>query len=194
MSVTFRLLCEFVVLSLERHRILHVHVIPHPTAASTAQQMVAGCPRRAASVLDPRSQSNLLSGVSMNAAACGDSDCASVPHQADCERDLGRYPVPAQTTGSGLPRTRASYQRRPAPCSSTQGGRSWVCNRPRRLALVSQAICSQRATFSSAGSEHNQSRLWKSTVGRDETTALMGDDPGAGATVPSKSDVARSRR
>jgi putative transposase len=43
-TVTFRLLYVFVVLSLERRRLLHVHVTPHPTAAWTAQQMVEALP------------------------------------------------------------------------------------------------------------------------------------------------------
>jgi len=43
-TVTFRLLYVFVVLSLERRRLLHVHVTAHPTAAWTAQQMVEALP------------------------------------------------------------------------------------------------------------------------------------------------------
>ena len=39
-----RLLYVFVVLSLERRRLLHVHVTAHPTAAWTAQQMVEALP------------------------------------------------------------------------------------------------------------------------------------------------------
>ena len=39
-TATFRLLYVFVVLSLERRRLLHVHVTAHPTAAWTAQQIV----------------------------------------------------------------------------------------------------------------------------------------------------------
>ncbi|HTF32425.1 MAG TPA: hypothetical protein VK714_01855 [Myxococcota bacterium] len=41
---TFRLLYVFVVLSLERRRLLHVHVTAHPAAAWTAQQMVEALP------------------------------------------------------------------------------------------------------------------------------------------------------
>lgn len=43
-TVTFRLLYVFVVLSLERRRLLHIHVTAHPTAAWTAQQMVEALP------------------------------------------------------------------------------------------------------------------------------------------------------
>ena len=43
-TATFRLLYVFVVLSLERRRLLHVHVTAHPTAAWTAQQMVEALP------------------------------------------------------------------------------------------------------------------------------------------------------
>ena len=43
-TATFRLLYVFVVLSLERRRLLHVHVTSHPTAAWTAQQMVEALP------------------------------------------------------------------------------------------------------------------------------------------------------
>ena len=43
-TATFRLLFVFVVLSLERRRLLHVHVTAHPTAAWTAQQMVEALP------------------------------------------------------------------------------------------------------------------------------------------------------
>ncbi|HME69822.1 MAG TPA: integrase core domain-containing protein, partial [Myxococcota bacterium] len=43
-TATFRLLYMFVVLSLERRRLLHVHVTAHPTAAWTAQQMVEALP------------------------------------------------------------------------------------------------------------------------------------------------------
>jgi len=43
-TVTFRPLYVFVVLSLERRRLLHVHVTAHPTAAWTAQQMVEALP------------------------------------------------------------------------------------------------------------------------------------------------------
>ncbi len=43
-TVTFRLLYVFVVLSLERRRLLHVHVTAHPTAAWTAQQMDEALP------------------------------------------------------------------------------------------------------------------------------------------------------
>ncbi|HME69546.1 MAG TPA: hypothetical protein VKM54_06715, partial [Myxococcota bacterium] len=45
-TATFRLLYVFVVLSLERRRLLHVHVTTHPTAAWTARQMVEVIPRR----------------------------------------------------------------------------------------------------------------------------------------------------
>ena len=45
-TVTFRLLSVFIVLSLERRRLLHVHVAAHPTAAWTAQQMVAVLPEQ----------------------------------------------------------------------------------------------------------------------------------------------------
>ena len=43
-TVTFGLLYVFVVLSLERRRLLHVHVTAHPTATWTAQQMVEALP------------------------------------------------------------------------------------------------------------------------------------------------------
>ncbi len=43
-TATFRLLYVFVVLSLERRRLLHVHVTAHPAAAWTAQQMVEALP------------------------------------------------------------------------------------------------------------------------------------------------------
>ena len=43
-TVSFRLLYVFVVLSLERRRLLHVHVTAHPTATWTAQQMVEALP------------------------------------------------------------------------------------------------------------------------------------------------------
>ena len=43
-TVRFGLLYVFVVLSLERRRLLHVHVTAHPTAAWTAQQMVEALP------------------------------------------------------------------------------------------------------------------------------------------------------
>jgi len=43
-TATFRLLYVFVVLSLERRRLLHVHVTAHPTAVWTAQQMVEALP------------------------------------------------------------------------------------------------------------------------------------------------------
>ncbi len=43
-TVTFRLLFVFVVLSLERRRVLHVNVTHHPTAQWTAQQMVEALP------------------------------------------------------------------------------------------------------------------------------------------------------
>ena len=43
-TATFRLLYVFVVLGLERRRLLHVHVTAHPTAAWTAQQMVEALP------------------------------------------------------------------------------------------------------------------------------------------------------
>ena len=43
-TVTFRLLYVFVVLSLERRRLLHVNVTSHPTAAWTAQQMIEALP------------------------------------------------------------------------------------------------------------------------------------------------------
>jgi len=43
-TVTFRLLHVFVVLSLERRKLLHVHVTAHPTAAWTAHQMVEALP------------------------------------------------------------------------------------------------------------------------------------------------------
>jgi len=43
-TATFRLLYVFVVLSLERRRLLHVHVTAHPTAAWAAQQMVEALP------------------------------------------------------------------------------------------------------------------------------------------------------
>jgi putative transposase len=39
-----RLLYVFVVLSLKRRRLLHVHVTSHPTAAWAAQQMVEALP------------------------------------------------------------------------------------------------------------------------------------------------------
>src|SRR5271169_2746261 len=40
----FGLLYVFVVLGLERRRLLHVHVTSHPTAAWTAQQMIEALP------------------------------------------------------------------------------------------------------------------------------------------------------
>ena len=43
-TVTFGLLYVFVVLSLERRRLLHINVTAHPTAAWTAQQMVEALP------------------------------------------------------------------------------------------------------------------------------------------------------
>lgn len=43
-TVTFRLLFVFVVLSLERRRVLHISVTAHPTAQWTAQQMVEAFP------------------------------------------------------------------------------------------------------------------------------------------------------
>src|SRR5208337_22417 len=43
-TVRFGLLYVFVVLGLERRRLLHVHVTSHPTAAWTAQQMVEALP------------------------------------------------------------------------------------------------------------------------------------------------------
>jgi transposase InsO family protein len=43
-TVTFRLLFVFVVLSLERRRVLHIGVTAHPTAQWTAQQMVEAFP------------------------------------------------------------------------------------------------------------------------------------------------------
>ncbi len=43
-TVTFRLLFVFVVLSLERRRVLHISVTTHPTAQWTAQQMVEAFP------------------------------------------------------------------------------------------------------------------------------------------------------
>ena len=43
-TVRFGLLYVFVVLGLERRRLLHVHVTAHPTAAWTAQQMVEALP------------------------------------------------------------------------------------------------------------------------------------------------------
>ncbi len=43
-TVTFQLLFVFVVLSLERRRVLHVNVTYHPTAQWTAQQMVEAFP------------------------------------------------------------------------------------------------------------------------------------------------------
>ena len=43
-TVTFRLLFVFVVLSLERRRVLHIGVTAHPTALWTAQQMVEAFP------------------------------------------------------------------------------------------------------------------------------------------------------
>ncbi|MDH3211245.1 MAG: integrase core domain-containing protein [Myxococcales bacterium] len=43
-TVTFRLLFVFVVLSLERRKLLHVKVTAHPTAQWTAQQMVEAFP------------------------------------------------------------------------------------------------------------------------------------------------------
>ena len=47
-TVTFGLLYVFVVLSLERRRLLHVHVTAHPTAAWTAQQMIEALPEETA--------------------------------------------------------------------------------------------------------------------------------------------------
>jgi len=43
-TVRFGLLYVFVVLGLERRRLLHVHVAAHPTAAWTAQQMIEALP------------------------------------------------------------------------------------------------------------------------------------------------------
>jgi len=43
-TVRFGLLYVFVVLGLERRRLLHVHVTAHPTAAWTAQQMIEALP------------------------------------------------------------------------------------------------------------------------------------------------------
>ncbi len=43
-TATFRLLFVFVVLSLERRRVLHINVTAHPTAQWTAQQMVEAFP------------------------------------------------------------------------------------------------------------------------------------------------------
>jgi hypothetical protein len=43
-TVRFGLLYVFVVLGLERRRLLHVHVTSHPTAAWTAQQMIEALP------------------------------------------------------------------------------------------------------------------------------------------------------
>jgi hypothetical protein len=43
-TVTFRLLFVFVVLSLERRKLLHVNVTAHPSAQWTAQQMVEAFP------------------------------------------------------------------------------------------------------------------------------------------------------
>ncbi len=43
-TVTFRLLFVFVVLSLERRKLLHINVTAHPTAQWTAQQMVEAFP------------------------------------------------------------------------------------------------------------------------------------------------------
>jgi transposase InsO family protein len=43
-TVCFGLLYVFVVLGLERRRLLHVHVTAHPTAAWTAQQMIEAVP------------------------------------------------------------------------------------------------------------------------------------------------------
>jgi hypothetical protein len=43
-TVRFGLLYVFVVLGLERRRLLHVHVTVHPTAAWTAQQMIEALP------------------------------------------------------------------------------------------------------------------------------------------------------
>ncbi|HTF32171.1 MAG TPA: hypothetical protein VK714_00555 [Myxococcota bacterium] len=43
-TVRFGLLYVFVVLRLERRRLLHVHVTSHPTAAWTAQQMIEALP------------------------------------------------------------------------------------------------------------------------------------------------------
>src|SRR5271166_722881 len=43
-TVTFGLLYVFVVLSLERRRLLHVHVTAHPTAVWTTQQMIEALP------------------------------------------------------------------------------------------------------------------------------------------------------
>ena len=43
-TVRFRLLYVFVVLGLERRRLLHVHVTAHPTAVWTAQQMIEALP------------------------------------------------------------------------------------------------------------------------------------------------------
>jgi transposase InsO family protein len=42
-TVTFQILFVFVVLSLERRRLLHLNVTAHPTAAWTAQQVVEAC-------------------------------------------------------------------------------------------------------------------------------------------------------
>ncbi len=42
-TLTFQLLFVFVVLSLERRRVLHLNVTAHPTAAWTAQQVVEAC-------------------------------------------------------------------------------------------------------------------------------------------------------
>jgi len=43
-TVRFGLLDVFVVLGLERRRLLHVYVTPHPKAAWTAQQMIEALP------------------------------------------------------------------------------------------------------------------------------------------------------
>jgi len=42
-TATFQILFVFVVLSLERRRVLHLNVTAHPTAAWTAQQVVEAC-------------------------------------------------------------------------------------------------------------------------------------------------------
>ncbi len=43
-TVTFGLLFVFVVLSLERRKLLHLHATAHPTAQRTPQQMVEAFP------------------------------------------------------------------------------------------------------------------------------------------------------
>ena len=116
--VTGQMLFAFVVLSLERRRVLHINVTAQPTAVWTAQQMVEALPRASTARYLIRDRDGVYGEVfKRRIAGLGLQDVLIAARSPVAERVRGAV---HRVAAPGMPRSRRDAQRASSPARRAQ--------------------------------------------------------------------------